>query len=95
MPVINKRPLALKDLEDIWFFIAQDSVKNANRFIEEIEEKCGILSGFPCMGCLRDEIIQSLHNFPVVSYMIYYFPITNGIDIIRVVHASRDINNLL
>jgi plasmid stabilization system protein ParE len=38
MARVEKLPQYRTNLDDIWFFIAQDSVANADRFIDRIEE---------------------------------------------------------
>ncbi|MCH7695380.1 MAG: hypothetical protein IIB73_03660 [Proteobacteria bacterium] len=37
MPRILKRPLAETDLIDIWLFIAEDSVQNADAYLRRID----------------------------------------------------------
>jgi toxin ParE1/3/4 len=93
MPQILKRPEAECDLEEIWWYIAQDSPNNANRFLDRIQESCLALANFPLLGTSRDELMADLRCQPVGSYLIFYFPLKDGIDIIRVLHGSRDIEN--
>jgi len=40
MPRLLKRPEAENDLEEIWWYIAQDSPKNADSFLDRIQESC-------------------------------------------------------
>ncbi|WP_295438439.1 type II toxin-antitoxin system RelE/ParE family toxin [uncultured Thiodictyon sp.] len=37
MALVLKRPAAESDLDDIWWYIAQDSPQNADRFLDRIE----------------------------------------------------------
>jgi plasmid stabilization system protein ParE len=50
MPLVVKLPLAETDLEEIWWYIAQDNPDAADRFLEKIEEPCSTLANFPQMG---------------------------------------------
>ena len=94
MPCILKRPEAQNDLDEIWWFIAQDSPDNADKFLDRIQDSCLTLADFPKMGVSRNEIKNSLRSQPISNYLIFYFPIEDGIDIIRIIHGSRDIERL-
>lgn len=92
MPRLLKRPEAESDLDEIWWYIAQDSPHNADRFLDRIQERCLGLTDFPQMGTRRDELKAGLRSQPVGNYLIFYFPLEDGIDIIRVLHGSRDVD---
>jgi toxin ParE1/3/4 len=48
MPRLLKRPEAESDLDEIWWYIAQDSPhNNADRFLDRIQERCLALADFP------------------------------------------------
>ena len=88
------RPEAKVDLDDIWFYIAQDSPNNADRFLNQIQETSLSLANFPHMGTIRNELKANLRSHPIGNYLIFYFPLENGIDIVRVIHQSRNIGIL-
>jgi len=46
------------------------------------------------MGKNRDELHPGLQSFPVSKYLIFYMPINDGIEIIRVLHGMMDIDAL-
>ena len=94
MPRLLKRPEAENDLEEIWWFIAQDSPDNADRLLDRIQESCLALADFPKLGVSREELKTDLRSQPVGNYLIFYFPLEDGIDIIRVRHGSRDMERL-
>ncbi len=50
---VLKRPLAETDLDEIWWYIAQDNPDAADRFLDKIEECCRALAQFPNMGISR------------------------------------------
>jgi toxin ParE1/3/4 len=50
-----------------------------------------LLSEFPGLGRPRDELAESLRSFPVGNYVIFYLPLGDGINVIRVLHGARDI----
>ena len=92
MPRLLKSPQAEIDLENIWLYIAQDSPNNADRFLDLIQEKCELIADFPSLGESCAELINGLRSFPVGNYLIFYFPLENGVNIVRVMHGSRDMN---
>ena len=95
MARLLKRPQAEVDLEDIWWYIAQDNLQNADRFLDRVYEKCLILAEFPQMGVNQDELKTHLRSFAVGTYLIFYFPIEDGIDVVRVLQGARDIESFL
>ena len=92
MPQVVKLPLAETDLEDIWWYIAQDNPDAADLFLDKIEERCQALAQFPKMGISRDELLPSLRSLPIGRYLIFYMPIDDGIQVVRVLPAMRDID---
>lgn len=87
---ILKRPEAEKDLEDIWLYIASDNPDKADKFLDEIEETSHKIAQFTNLGRNRDELHQGLRSFPAGKYLIFYLPISGGIDIVRILHGTRD-----
>lgn len=91
---ILKSPEAENDLDEIWLYIAQDNPFYADKLLDEIEEASLKLAQFAHMGRNRDELHFGLQSFPVGMYLIFYMPISGGINIIRVLHGMRDIDAL-
>jgi len=91
MPVITQRPRARDDLAAIWDYIADDSEARADAFIDTVNGKFRTLAGQPAMGRLRDELKPFLRSFPVGQYVIFYVPLPDGVDIVRVLHSAREI----
>jgi toxin ParE1/3/4 len=91
---VLKRPLAESDLDDIWWYIAQDNPEAADRLLDKIEERCRALARFPEMGVSREELMPELRSLPVGNYSIFYLPIEHGIEIVRVLAGMRDIDAL-
>jgi toxin ParE1/3/4 len=92
MAQIIKRPQAESDLEEIWWYIAQNNPKNADNFLDLLWEHCVFLAQSPFSGKKRDELLPNLRSFPVRHYVIFYLPLENGIELVRVMHGSRDID---
>ncbi|MEQ9234846.1 MAG: type II toxin-antitoxin system RelE/ParE family toxin [Coleofasciculus chthonoplastes F3-SA18-01] len=86
---------ASRDIESIIDYVAdQSSLGAAERLLKKINQKCRTLASFPNMGRRRDELLPSLRSFPVGDYLIFYQPIEDGIEILRVVSGYRDLEAL-
>jgi toxin ParE1/3/4 len=81
---------ARSDLDEIWFYIAQDNVDAADRFIRAIVSRFPRLAAMPQIGRARNELAPRLRSFPVGRYIIFYRPMENGVEIARVLHGARD-----
>jgi toxin ParE1/3/4 len=92
MPIIIKRPLARSDLAEIWDYIADDNEVRADAFVDSIDQKFQALASNPKMGRSRDELEEGLRSFPVDRYVIFYRVMAGGVEIVRVLHGSRDLN---
>ena len=76
---------------DIWSDIAQDSPANADRLLDRIRDTLNRLAAMPFMGQARFDLAPGLRMFPVGNYLIFFQPIENGIEVIRVLHGRRHI----
>ena len=94
MPHVLKSPSAESDLDEIWLYIALDNLDIADRFIDELNDQCESLAEFPEMGKACDELAPDLRMFPVDNYLIFYRPVEDGVDIVRVIHGARGIEDL-
>lgn len=88
-------PDADQDLIEIWMFITEDNLEAADRIINDIVSKFDLLAQNPKMGRERPDLAPSLRSFPERRYVIFYRPVSKGIEIVRVLHGARDINTIL
>ena len=79
---------------DLWVYIAQDNPKAADRLLDEIKDKFGLLSEQPRLGPARPDIAPELRYVPVGRYLILYREIADGIEVVRVVHGARRLSHL-
>ncbi|MFB2974156.1 type II toxin-antitoxin system RelE/ParE family toxin [Aerosakkonema sp. BLCC-F183] len=85
---------AERDLEDIWVYLKQQDELLADKQIAQILDRLPMLSQFPNIGNQRDDLVAGLRSFPVKPYIIFYNKIADGIEVVRVLHQARDIDNL-
>lgn len=84
---------ANRDLEAIWGFVADESSeRRAGQVISDIREAARKIGTHPGIGHWREDLAdESLRVWNVHSYLIVYRPEQRPIEIVRIVHGSRDI----
>jgi toxin ParE1/3/4 len=88
-------PLAEQDIKEIYLYLIEIAGQDlANKFLIDIRDKCLLFSNNPLLGKLRNEFIVNLRSFPFKKYVIFYIPIDKGIDVLRIIHSSRDIEQV-
>lgn len=92
MARVTRRPQAEDDILDIWQFIAEDNIAAADRWIDRLDETLARCATQPKMGRARDELAPGLRSFPFGLYVVFYAPLADGIDVVRVLHGSRDMD---
>jgi toxin ParE1/3/4 len=88
------RPQALADLDDIFDYIAEDSLDQAIAFTRKLYGQMETLAANPGMGRSRSELLPGLRSFPYGNYLIFYIPLNDGADIVRVLNGARFIESL-
>ena len=85
-------PAARSDLVSIWEYIARDNPDAATRLLKAIREQCAALAYAPRMGRIREkELGEGIRSFPLGNYVIFYWLVADGVEVLRVLHAARDI----
>jgi toxin ParE1/3/4 len=100
MKRILKRAAALQDLDNLAAFIGQDSPNAALRFLEAAEREFKSLAGMPGLGSIWESSnpqCAGLRMWPIpgfANHLIFYRETKKAIEVIRVLHASRDIESI-
>ena len=89
MPRIVRSPRAREDLIELWTHIAADNPSAADRMLDRIEAKLRLLADTPRLGPARPDIAEGLRLFPIRRYVVLYRELPDGIEIVRVVHGMR------
>jgi toxin ParE1/3/4 len=87
-------PQATQDLQEINDYLFAGNPDSADTLLTLINQKLDTLAQFPSMGRRRDELLPSLRSFPVDDYLIFYRPIAEGIEVVRIVSGYRDLETL-
>lgn len=90
---IVRTPRARRDLIEIWQFIAQDNEQAADKLLDRIENILRMLSDNPKAGRIRPELAAELRSFPIGTYVLFYRPIQNGVELVRVLSGRLDIQS--
>jgi len=89
-------PLAARDLSEIWEYLAQDRVAIADQTLAALEKAIRRLARQPGIGHLREDLAERRHRFLLVrSFLVVYRTATKPLQVIRVLHAARDVQALL
>ena len=94
MPHVQVSPQAEQDLIEIWLFIAEGSPENADRFLDRLADAAERVAEFRDMGRARPELADDMKSFPLGRYVLFYRDCADGIELVRVLRASRDIDVL-
>ncbi|WP_128911127.1 type II toxin-antitoxin system RelE/ParE family toxin [Granulicella sibirica] len=98
MRVVARRPKAIRDIEDQWFYLLEHGgVGVADRFLNAIEQTGALLLSSPEIGMpCHFERLQAaeVRRFPITlpfgRWILYYRPTERGISMLRLVHGNRD-----
>jgi toxin ParE1/3/4 len=94
MPTVVVRPRALDDLAEIWAYIAENSPDRADAFVDLVNSKFQALSRRPGLGRRRPELAPNIRSLTVGRYVMFYQLLFRGIEVVRVLHGSRDIESI-
>jgi toxin ParE1/3/4 len=84
-------PDALKDLTEIWEFIAADNPAAADQVLEEIHAAIRALIPFPQVGHRRPDLTsRPLRFHPVRDFLIAYAPDEKPLVVLGILHGRRN-----
>jgi toxin ParE1/3/4 len=74
--------------------VAEHDAEAASKLVKEITRRFVILRDYPHMGREQDKLLVNLRSFAVKNYLIFYQQFEGGIEVLRVLHGSRDIESI-
>lgn len=102
MSRIIRRPLARADIQEQAFRIVDANPEAARRFLVEVERTLELLADMPGMGAARPRLSPALRGLRMFSvgggfdnHLLFYRPIKDGIEVVRVLHGMRDVAAIL
>jgi toxin ParE1/3/4 len=102
-PPVTFRPRARRDvIEQMLYLEEQANEEAAVRYYDAVVATCHLVAAQPLCGKIfetRVGPLEGLRRFPVSGafskYLIFYQSTPGGIDVVRVLHGSRDIQAIL
>jgi toxin ParE1/3/4 len=103
MARVLRREAAKRDLIAQWVWYAETaSIEVADRFLQAAESTLELLATQPESGSpwpVSKVELQGMRRVPVSNgfekILLFYFPLRDGVDLVRVVHGSRELSQLL
>lgn len=97
MSTYTLTPHAYDDLLRIWDYIADtDAPSTANRVTGRLNAECNKLGTMPGIGHYRLDLLDDEFRFwRVWKYLIVYRWVARPIEVVAVVHGSRDLGPFL
>ena len=96
--ILRYLPVAVDDLVSIFDWIANDSPANAAAFVEKLDQRISSLKTHPLLGHVpRDEKLKNsgYRILVIESYLVFYIIRSRTVEIHRVVHGSRNLDDII
>ncbi len=95
---VHRRPRAILDLEALSDYLyAEAGFEVGIRFLDAADEAFDRLLAMPELGASREwmsERLPGLRMWPIPGFpnhLVFYRPVQGGIEVVRVLHAARNI----
>jgi len=91
-------PVAVDDLVSLFDWIANNSPGNAAAFLEKIDQRIRNLEAHPLLGHIprEEKLRHSGYRILVIeSYLAFYIIRAKTVEIHRVIHGSRNLDDII
>ena len=100
MARLQVREKAWADLEELGAFIASDNPAAATEVVRQLRASFELLARMPRLGLMVKKIrttepLRMWLSPEFRNYLIFYRELSDGADIVRVLHGARDIKRIL
>ena len=92
--VVKISATAAEDIKDIWEYVVEHNENAASKLIEEFKNKFILLRDSPLLGREQNKYLVGLRSIIFKNYFIFYLPLDDGIEILTILHSSRDIESI-
>ena len=88
---------ARDDLQEIWVYVANHSLNAADELEAAIYHACQDLANNPDLGHKRTDLTDEPVSFHLVRshYLVIYHKSKGPLKIVRILHAARDVSQIL
>ena len=85
-------PEALDDRERIWdYYVRVAGRHTAEKILREIAEVIALIEEHPFAGRARNELRPGLRSFAATPHVVFYRPVNDTLQIVRVLDGRQDI----
>lgn len=96
MPHVYKQALAEQDLINIWLYTWHEwGERQADAYLDDLERAMALLAQQPYLGRERQEFTPPVRIHCHAHHLIVYSIISDGINLIRVLHKHMDVDTQL
>jgi toxin ParE1/3/4 len=96
MPRIIKQVQAEQDLLDIWLYTFNEwGEQQADDYLGQLDTAIQLLAEQPLMCRERFELVPPVRIHRHAHHLVVYLALDDGINVIRVLHESMDIDHQL
>jgi len=98
---ITRHRKAKRDLLEIFVYIGERNMDAAERFLRAVDEDLKRLSHMPNIGAERNTDnpkLRGIRSLPVSdfrNYLLFYRPVDEELQLLRVIHGARDLESAL
>jgi toxin ParE1/3/4 len=90
---VDRTAKSVQDEFDIALYIARDNPPAGRQLLKLIDNQLQLLAEFPGMGQARDDLLPGLRSYPIKrTYLLMYRPVEGGIELVRVLHGMRNLD---
>jgi toxin ParE1/3/4 len=91
---IHRRPKFIDDLSDAYAYIGERNPQAADRLLDDVDDLIALLSAFPQLGRVRNELRAGVRSFGVrrFPYILFYRLADGDLVLLRLLHGARDID---
>ncbi len=96
--ILRYLPVAVDDLISIFDWIANNSPATAAAFIEKLDQRIGSLKTHPFLGHIpRDDKLKGsgYRVLVIESYLVFYVVRAKTVEIHRIIHGSRNLDDII
>jgi toxin ParE1/3/4 len=91
-----RSPTAEKDLKEVWASVAQRrGDEAADTVIDQIIAQARKHARFPLTGRSLEELYPGLRSFVSHPYIVFFRPVRDTIELVHILHHSRDIERIV
>ena len=96
MPRIVKQARAEQDLLEIWLYTLNEwGEHRADEYLNKLDQAIQLLAEQPLMCRERIELTPPVRIHRHAHHLVVYLVLADGINVIRILHDSMDIDNQL